>query len=87
MSKAGEGERLLEEAVLEVLFKARQSGEASVGATEIARRAGISEGSYPAFSGAFVNGALGNLYKAGKVEPDRQGRTKWRLVNPSRSIP
>lgn len=80
-SKASEGERLLEEAVMDVLLKAKQNGEASVGATEIARRAGISEGSSPAFSGAFVSGALGKLYQAGEVEPDRRGRTKWRLAD------
>lgn len=79
-SKAYVGEWLLEEAVMEVLLKARQNGEVSVGATEIARRAGISEGSYPAYPGAFVSGALGNLYRANKVEPDKQSKTKWRLV-------
>ena len=76
------GLKLLEEAVIQVLLDARENGEHVVGATEIARRAGIPvEQKGPVFSGAIGTGILCRLLEQGYVEQLKEGKSGWKLCD------
>ncbi|MCY3852575.1 MAG: hypothetical protein OXG03_03230 [Gammaproteobacteria bacterium] len=76
------GLKLLEEAVIQVLLDARENGEHVVGATEIARRAGIPvEQKGPVFSGAIGTGILCRLLEQGYVEQLKEGKCGWKLCD------
>ena len=76
------GLKLLEEAVIQVLLDARENGEHVIGATEIARRAGIPvEQKGPVFSGAIGTGILCRLLEQGHVEQSKDGKRGWKLCD------
>ncbi len=74
------GMAYLEQSVIGVLLEARESGSGSLGATEIAKRAGIPAKAFkPAFGNAITSGILARLSEQKRIEQSYD-KGPWRLT-------
>lgn len=79
-NKASQGQRLLEEVVLEILLEARKNGDGLVRAIDIARRADIYRKKFtPSMGNAITSGILAKLSEEGRIEQLHR-RGPWKLT-------